>query len=61
MRIYSYMDQKKHWHLALTCNPIGFHFAVTSGNLKTVQENFCKDLREACDFVIYYFNNVLLG
>ena len=48
------MNKKKHWHCGLINNPIGMHFSFTQGNIKSVNESFCQDLREACDYVILH-------
>lgn len=51
--IYDKMAAKK-WHLNLINNPIGFSIAITSANLKEVEENFCNDLKESYDYVRNY-------
>lgn len=45
------MNKAKHWHCSLTCNPVGMHFCFTAGNLKSVNERFCEDLKEAVNYV----------
>jgi len=42
---------KKHWHLNLINNPIGFSIAITTANFKNVEDNFCNDLKESYDYV----------
>lgn len=51
MRVVQFMNKEKGWHLCNTSNPLGTHFAITAGNLKAVNDSFCKDLRDACDYV----------
>ena len=56
--IYDQMASKK-WHLNLINNPIGFSIAISTANLKEVEEHFCSDLKESYDYVniniIYFF------
>jgi len=51
------MNKIKHWHCGMTCNPIGMHYTITLGNLKPINETFCKDLQEAVDYVRLFFKS----
>ena len=57
LRICQYMNKTKHWHCGMTCNPIGMHYTITLGNLKPINETFCKDLQEAVDYVRLFFKS----
>jgi len=44
---------KKGWHLNLINNPIGFSIAITTANLKMVNQRLCSDIKECYDAVSY--------
>jgi len=57
MKVNDFLTKKRKWQFTKICRPSGIHFSITSANLKQVKDHLRNDLRDACDFVKFYYYN----